>query len=86
MKTRERNVEREADRIKRLRDEINQDKLEVEKQKEFIRGERSLMDQERHEMEGKRTLSGMFIPDIKQLVSKMSTKGKSLNRTYINEG
>ena len=44
------------------------------------------MDQERKKMEEKRTLSGMFIPDIKQLVTKMSSKGKSLNRTYINEG
>eukprot|EP00347_Sterkiella_histriomuscorum_P012398 403368729 len=85
---------RDLERVNKQREALTIDREEIEKQKEFIKQERTLIDQDRTELEQKRQLSGMFIPDIKQLVSKMQYKsvgrvntgndGKS-QKSYIND-
>ena len=51
---------------------------EVQKQMSFIQTERDLLDKERKDIESKRSLSGMFIPDLKTI-----QKGISKNRSFI---
>ncbi|CDW91731.1 UNKNOWN [Stylonychia lemnae] len=95
LRMKERKVERDQERVDKARQDLVSDQQEIEKQKEFIRGERELLDQDRQDLESKRQLSGMFIPDIKNLVTKMQYKSaqrvkpsKNVNnqqKMYIND-